>query len=99
MDAFVDIYLSSSKEKSSYTHDNVSEFPNANDNGYIGIANSRGNQPLSKLIFALKELLRFFKLTNQPPTPQIKTTKGIFFCKILTLFMLLICCNLCTQFL
>lgn len=79
MDAFVDIYLSSAKEKSSYTHDNVSEFPNANDNGYIGIANSRGNQPLSKLIFALKELLRFFKLTNQPPTPQIKTTKGIFF--------------------
>ncbi|KAG4977353.1 hypothetical protein JHK82_036646 [Glycine max] len=43
-----DIYLSSAKDEPGSTYGDVSGFPNVNDNGYMGIASSLGNQPLSK---------------------------------------------------
>ena len=93
MDVFEDIYLSSAKDEPGSTYGDVSGFPNVNDSGYMGIASSLGNQPLSKedsasfstaspsrvldprldvskrsmgSISSLKELVRFFKLTNLP---------------------------------
>ncbi|KAH1217322.1 RNA polymerase II C-terminal domain phosphatase-like 1 [Glycine max] len=44
----IDIYLSSAKDEPGSTYGDVSGFPNVNDNGYMGIASSLGNQPLSK---------------------------------------------------
>lgn len=94
LDVFEDIYLSSAKDEPGSTYGDVSGFPNVNDSGYMGIASSLGNQPLSKedsasfssaspsraldprldvskrsmgSISALKELVRFFKLTNLSP--------------------------------
>jgi len=93
LDVFEDIYLSSAKDEPGSTYGDVSGFPNVNDSGYMGIASSLGNQPLSKedsasfstaspsrvldprldvskrsmgSISSLKELVRFFKLTNLP---------------------------------
>ncbi|KAK7362873.1 hypothetical protein VNO77_04998 [Canavalia gladiata] len=43
-----DIYLSCAKDESGSTYGDVSGFPNANDNGYVGNINSLGNQPLPK---------------------------------------------------
>ncbi|RDX74767.1 RNA polymerase II C-terminal domain phosphatase-like 1, partial [Mucuna pruriens] len=43
-----DIYLSSAKDDPGSTYGDLSGFPNANDNGYMGIASSLGNQSLPK---------------------------------------------------
>ncbi|KAJ1417623.1 HAD-like superfamily [Sesbania bispinosa] len=43
-----DIYLSRTKDEPGSTYGDVSGFPNANDNGYIGNVSSLGNQPLPK---------------------------------------------------
>lgn len=45
---FVDIYLSRAKDESGSAFGDVSGFPNANDNGYVGNVSSLGNQPLPK---------------------------------------------------
>nr|XP_027191342.1 RNA polymerase II C-terminal domain phosphatase-like 1 isoform X2 [Cicer arietinum] len=43
-----DIYLSRAKDESGSAFGDVSGFPNANDNGYVGNVSSLGNQPLPK---------------------------------------------------
>ncbi|XP_061349420.1 RNA polymerase II C-terminal domain phosphatase-like 1 isoform X2 [Gastrolobium bilobum] len=43
-----DIYLCRAKDESGSTYGDVSGFPNANDNGYVGNVNSLGNQPFPK---------------------------------------------------
>nr|KYP61031.1 hypothetical protein KK1_023455 [Cajanus cajan] len=43
-----DIYLSSAKDEPGSTYGDVSGFPNANDNGYMGMTSSLGNQSLPK---------------------------------------------------
>ncbi|KAL2344014.1 hypothetical protein Fmac_005299 [Flemingia macrophylla] len=43
-----DIYLSSAKDEPGSTYGDMGGFPNANDNGYMGMTSSLGNQPLPK---------------------------------------------------
>ncbi|XP_027347681.1 RNA polymerase II C-terminal domain phosphatase-like 1 [Abrus precatorius] len=48
MKHLADIYLSCAKDELGSTYGDVSGFPNANDNGYVGNISSLGNQPLPK---------------------------------------------------
>ncbi|KAK2436791.1 RNA polymerase II C-terminal domain phosphatase [Trifolium repens] len=43
-----DIYLSRAKDEAGSAYGDVSGFPNANDNGYVGNVSSHGNLPLPK---------------------------------------------------
>jgi len=45
---FLDIYLSRAKDEPGSAYGDVSGFPNANDNGYVGNVSSLGNHPLPK---------------------------------------------------
>lgn len=48
LDVFVDVYLSRGKDEPGSTYGDVSGFPNANVNGYVGNVSSLVNQPLPK---------------------------------------------------